>query len=366
SIEGEAVLAGEASTATLAGRVLLTAASRAQGLVTFDAALGPPPARDGGERVRGRVRIDGRDLAYPGRFAGGALGLAADLQASSDSVRLAVSDARAEAAPVAGVLPALARELENATVTVELKGEGDRPPTLQWRFADQSAELVGRLEARAGDARVATALRLETGADAEAELSGLTARNLPRGDLLLGADSFDGTIVLAPEEWRIEGAGTLLATGKIASVGFDAATVSWAGTVTGTPQRVVLSVEDCMEWRAAAVDVGGKRIAEPAPLCVAPADDGVLLSYELDEDRSDFAFSIGEQPLAFRLVTDDGPYAVEGLWPSLAVSGETNAAGIATLSARLSGGALSSPEAGVAVQVITGTAELRDGALTST
>src|SRR5690606_8639156 len=65
-------------------------------------------------------------------------------------------------------------------------------------------------------------------------------------------------------------------------------------------------------------------------------------------------------------VRGDASYAVEGLWPSLSVSGETNEIGIASLSARVSGGALSSPEAGIALRGIAGTVELRDGAISST
>src|SRR5690606_19651993 len=124
----------------------------------------------------------------------------------------------------------------------------------------------------------------------------------------------------------------------------------------------VVTAEDCIRWHAATIELDEASVAELAPLCIAPGGDRILLSYDIDGGATEFAFSLAEQPLAFRLAKGDASYAVEGLWPAIAADGSTSAAGIASLSARLSGGAVSSPDAGVALRGITGSAELRDGA----
>src|SRR5690606_30805900 len=121
---------------------------------------------------------------------------------------------------------------------------------------------------------------------------------------------------------------------------------------------------DCIGLRAHAVEIGAARLAGLAPLCVRGGADGVLLSHDPGSGRTALTLSLDEQPLRARLVGGGAAYALDGRWPSVVAAGEAQASGT-SLSVRVSGGAVASPDMAFALSGLEGTAELRDGAVAS-
>src|SRR5690606_3245501 len=101
-----------------------------------------------------------------------------------------------------------------------------------------------------------------------------TTHGVPWGELRLGADGFDGTVEHdGAGGWRIAGAGRITAAGALASVRLDEAAADFAGTLTGSDERIVLTTEDCFDARIHSAVVGDTRISNVEPLCIAPGDD---------------------------------------------------------------------------------------------
>lgn len=372
SIDGQATFTAAERTVSLAGSIELVRAAPARGRIELDAALeGPAPGTAGAGQVRGRFELDGSALAYPGVFGAGTLAVVGEIERSRDELRVTLGEARAELVPEPGVVPAFAASLDNAPVALQLAEAGERASTLRWASAGGSAELVGRFTATAGDARVALTLDARAtglppvggGApELEADVADVVARNVPWNDLVLGVDRFDGSLVHRAGEWRLAGAGTVRATGNVSSARLDDVAADVHGTLAGTPERVVLTVDECVGFRARSIELGDTRIEDVTSVCVAGGDDGVLATYDFGAERTAFTLSLDEQPLRARLTTGDATHAVDGRWPRIVAAGTIDASGT-TLSARFAGGAATWPEARLAASGLEGSAELRNGTL---
>jgi len=393
SVEGEATHSNGALGAVLTGRVQLpndaAAQPAAQGLVELEAELEASTTdRSFPDRIRGRVRIDGSGLAYPDVLSAGTLALSADVEGGRDELRVTLDESSAVFTPGPALVPESARALAGAAATLRIAPAGEGPPTLRVSLANGSAELVGRIEVDAGEAQLDTGLRVQMdrrqGAGAAssgnaatrggvpsarfaltAELADLAARMLPWGGLRLGAEGFDATIEHGGDGWQMAGGGRITAAGDLAAVRLDETAVDFAGTLTGSADRIVLAIEDCAVWRIRSAAVGDTRVSNIGPLCVAPGDDGVLLAYDRGADRADFSLSIDEQPIDSRLERAEAAYALDGRTPRLVLTGETAGAGIARLSARFAGGAVASPDGRIAASGFEGSAEWRDDAIVS-
>ena len=373
AIDGEAVLGAADVTASLAGRVALAPASPAQGRIEFDAELASAAADLSVEsRVRGRVAIDGAGLGYPGLFEDGALALSADVDGNIDELQIVLGTVRAELVPAPELVPDSARSLDGAALTLQL-GADEQAPSLRWSRAQRAAELHGRLAASAAEASIATTLRARVSASGsgggnagtgpfaiEADVADLVAQSLSWDELVLGAEAFAGTVEYADGEWRIDGAGKLAASGSAASIRLDDAVADFTGALTATSERLSITVRDCVRFRAGSIEIDGTQVADLAPLCVRGADDGTLLVHDSDATR--LTLSLDEQPLRARVSHAEAGYTLEGRWPSIIVDSETQTSGT-RVSARFSGGELSSEEARLAVRGVNGSAQLRNGAL---
>lgn len=373
SIDGETTFTATERTASLVGSVELGPAAPARGRIDFEAELEGLDA-DAAGRVRGRVELEGRALEYPGYFGAGVLAVAGEIDGSRDELRVTLDDARAELVPERSVVPGFAASLGGEPVTLQLVEAGGRAPLLRWAIARDEVELVGRLTARAGAARAALTLDARaagiepsrsSGAELGADFTDLTAQNVPWGDLVVGVDDFDGSLVRGEREWRLAGTGTLRAAGEVSTARLDDVVVDVRGRVAGAPERIVLTVDQCVRVRAGAIAIGAMRLAEVTPVCISGGDGGVLLTHDVGTDRTAFTLTLDEQPLRARLTTDGGATrSLDGRWPRLAAAGTIDASAT-TFSARFSGGAMTLPEARLAASGFDGSAEVQNGALVS-
>src|SRR5690606_26953526 len=120
--------------------------------------------------------------------------------------------------------------------------------------------------------------------------------------------------------------------------------------------------DECVRVRTRSIEIGGTRVADVMPVCISGRDDGVLMTYDVDAERTAFTLTLDELPFGARLSTRESTHSLDGRWPRLVATGAIDASGM-TASARFSGGAVTWSEARLAASGFDGSAELRNGTL---
>src|SRR5690606_3545842 len=132
-----------------------------------------------------------------------------------------------------------------------------------WALTQGSLQLEAAIDAAAGESRLSAETNVlvtwRSGVSVVARALKVTGAELPWGPLTLGVDDLEGDARYAADGWRLDGSGKLHAAGSLAGAMVEDLTTRWSGTVSGTPERVVLGARECVDWNVAAIELGELR-----------------------------------------------------------------------------------------------------------